>query len=361
VRRDTQTAVFWIAGFLLLGVAIYAFRSILFPFVAGMALAYALDPIANWLERLGLRRGLASLLILIVIFATLAFVLLLLVPLLLTQLLDFLKNLPSYVEKLQSVLAPLLDTPIARYLHIDYAGLRASLTEFLTSGAALVTTLLGTVLSGGRALIDIASLFVVTPFVVFYLLRDWHLILVWIDDLVPRDHLADVRTLATEIDARVAAFVRGQMLSGLILGLVYAAGLMLVGLDYGLLIGLAAGILSFIPYLGFAAGFVAAIVVALVQFTPDWFRIAAVVVVFIIGQNIEGYVLQPYLIGPRVGLHPVWLIFALLAFGALFGFVGLFIAIPGAAAIGVLLHFAVQRYQASALYQGVEGSADNDR
>jgi predicted PurR-regulated permease PerM len=154
------------------------------------------------------------------------------------------------------------------------------------------------------------------------------------------------------MDSTTAAFVRGQGLVCLLLGILYAVGLMIVGLNFGLLIGVGAGLLSFIPYFGFTIGFIVSIVVALVQFLPDWLAIGSVVVVFIIGQVVEGYVLQPYLIGNRVGLHPVWLLFALFAFGLLFGFVGLLIAIPAAAAIGVLVRYGLTRYLTSPIYRG---------
>jgi predicted PurR-regulated permease PerM len=227
----------------------------------------------------------------------------------------------------------------------------------MSRGVDLLTALLGSVWTGGRALVDVVSLILVTPFVAFYLLRDWDRIIARVDGLLPRDHAEEIRGLAREIDRKVAAFVRGQLLVGFLLGVFYAAGLVLIGLNYGLLIGLASGILSFIPYLGFTVGFVTSITIAIVQFWPSWPWIAATVLVFLIGQVLEGYVLQPRMIGRNVGLHPVWLIFALFAFGLLFGFVGLLIAIPAAAAVGVLLRFAVERYRASPLYRG-NGSVD---
>jgi predicted PurR-regulated permease PerM len=222
----------------------------------------------------------------------------------------------------------------------------------MSRGVDLATALIGSIWTGGRALVDIASLLVVTPFVAFYLLRDWDWIIGRVDKLVPRDQQTEVRRLASEIDNKVAAFVRGQLFVGFLLGVFYAAGLMTIGLNYGLLIGLASGILSFIPYLGFTVGFVLAIVVALVQFWPNWVLLLATVAVFMIGQFLEGYILQPRIIGRNVGLHPVWLIFALFAFGYLFGFLGLLIAIPVSAAIGVVLRYAVDRYRGSTIFNG---------
>ena len=352
MKRETRVALFWLGALALVIVALLLFRQILLPFVAGMALAYALDPVAEWLEERGLSRTAASVAVLVLFLILFVAILVVIVPVLVNQLIDFLQRLPSTIERLQALLGPWLDSDWARYLGIDPQSLRASLTGFLTSGANLIQTLLSSLLTGGRTVIDIASLLFVTPFVVFYLLRDWPRMTAWFDRLLPLDYADEIRGLASAMDEKVAAFVRGQMLSGTVLGIFYAAGLVAIGLNYGLLIGLGAGILSFIPYAGFTTGFVVSIIIALVQFWPDWIWLAATVAVFMAGQVLEGYVLQPYLIGTRVGLHPVWLLFALFAFGLLFGFMGLLIAIPAAAAVGVLSHFAIERYRASPLYRG---------
>ncbi len=360
MSRQTRITLFWLGALAALVATLFIFRAILLPFVAGAVLAYALDPVANWLEKRGVNRGVAALLVVVVIAILFVAVFVLIVPVLINQLADFLQQLPSLIGRLQTVLGPWLESDWARYLGIDAASLRTSLTGFFANGASILQTLLSSLLTGGRTVIDIASLFFVTPFVVFYLLRDWHRMTGWVDGLLPRDYADEIRQLARAMDKKVAAFVRGQMLSGTVLGIFYAAGLVAIGLNYGLLVGLAAGILSFIPYLGFASGFIASIVIAIVQFWPDWIWLAATVAVFMAGQVLEGYVLQPYLIGTRVGLHPVWLLFALFAFGLLFGFLGLLVAIPAAAAVGVLLHFAIERYQASPLYRGGGGKAGNE-
>ena len=204
------------------------------------------------------------------------------------------------------------------------------------------------------ALLDIAALFVVTPVVAFYLLLDWDNMVAKVDNWVPRDHVGTVRHLAKQIDATIAGFVRGQGSVCIILGLIYAVGLSIVGLNFGLLIGLFAGLISFIPYVGSLVGLVLALIVAIVQFWPDFVMIGAVVAVFAVGQFFEGNILQPRLVGKSVGLHPVWLMFALFAFGALFGFVGMLIAVPAAASVGVLVRFAISRYLDSDLYHGTQ-------
>jgi predicted PurR-regulated permease PerM len=246
----------------------------------------------------------------------------------------------------------LLDSEAGRFLKIDPNSIRSSISDFFGRGAGWVTTVLGSVWSGGLAILNVLSLFVVTPVVAFYLLYDWDRMVAKADALLPRQYADTLRMLVGEMSDTVAGFVRGQGLLCLFLGVFYALGLALIGLDFGLLIGLGAGLISFIPYVGSILGFVVAITVALVQFWPDWIWIVATAAVFAIGQFIEGNILQPKLVGERVGLHPVWLIFALVAFGYFFGFVGLLIAVPVSAAIGVLVRFAIRRYEASPLYSG---------
>ena len=356
MNRRQQIAAFWIGGLVLLVLMLALFRQILLPFVAGAALAYALDPAVDWLERGGLNRLAATSLILALLVIAFVAVIILLVPLLINQTIDFLQRLPSYIARLQEMFGSLLDSEWGKFLGIDPDSIRASVAAFMSRGVDLATTLIGSIWTGGRAIVDVFSLVVVTPFVTFYLLRDWDDMIARVDRLLPLDQAAEIRRLAREIDHKVAAFVRGQLLVGFLLGVFYATGLVAIGLNYGLLIGLASGILSFIPYLGFTVGFVLSIIIALVQFWPDWPWLAGTVAVFLVGQLLEGYVLQPRLIGRSVGLHPVWLIFALFAFGLLFGFVGLLVAIPAAAAIGVLFRYGVERYRASPLFRG-NGSA----
>jgi predicted PurR-regulated permease PerM len=352
MTRRQQALAFWIGGLVLLVLMLALFRQILLPFVAGAALAYALDPVADWLQRNGFNRLAATSTILVVLLVAFAAVIIVLVPLLINQTIDFVQRLPSYIARLQVMFGSVLNSEGAKFLGIDPESIRASLTSFMSRGVDVATTLIGSIWTGGRAIVDVLSLVVVTPFVAFYLLRDWDQMIGRVDRLLPQDHAEEIRRLAREIDQKVAAFVRGQLLVGFLLGVFYATGLVAIGLNYGLLIGLASGILSFIPYLGFTVGFVLSIIIALVQFWPDWPWLLATVAVFLVGQLLEGYVLQPRLIGRSVGLHPVWLIFSLFAFGLLFGFVGLLIAIPAAAAIGVLTRYGIERYRASPLFRG---------
>jgi predicted PurR-regulated permease PerM len=345
-----QALLFWWGGLVLLVFLTFLFRDILLPFLVGAAFGYALQPLADRIERRGVPRAAASGAIVLVAIVLLIAVLLVIGPLLVGQLFALLSGLPEYFAKLTEMVAPALDQPWARALGIDAASLRASLSSVAGQGVGLATTLIGSLWTGGWAVVNIVSLLVVTPFIAFYLLRDWHRMTGRIDELLPRAHADKIRELAREIDRNVSAFVRGQLLVALLLGCFYAVALGLLGLKYGLLIGLSAGLLSFVPFLGMTTGFVVSLGMAFAQFWPSWPPVAAVVVIFLIGEALESYVLQPRLIGRRVGLHPVWLIFALFAFGVLFGFVGLFIAIPVAAAIGVLTRFGIERYEASSLY-----------
>ena len=206
--------------------------------------------------------------------------------------------------------------------------------------------------TGGKALVSFASIVIVMPVVTFYLICDWHRMIETVDGWIPMPQRETVRRLVREIDAAIGGFLRGQLGVCLVLGTYYALGLMLVGLDFGLLIGLVAGLITFVPYIGSMTGLMIAASVAIAQFWPDWKRIAAVIGVFLIGQFIEGNVVSPKLVGERVGLHPLWMIFAMFAFGYLFGFVGLLIAVPLAAAIAVLSRFALRQYLASPFYSG---------
>jgi predicted PurR-regulated permease PerM len=343
---------FWVGATLLLVLFLYTFRSILLPFVAGMILAYFLDPVADRLQRLGMSRLAATILILVGFVLTLVVALVLIVPVLATQLSGFLARVPDYLSRLQELVTQFDPGWLERTLGMDAASLKDGMTSMLSQGAGFLTGLLQQVWNSGRALLDIIGLFVVTPVVAFYMLLDWDRMIAKVDSWTPRAHVATVRRLAGEINASIAGFVRGQGTLCLILGVMYAVGLTLVGLNFGLLIGLFAGLISFIPYIGSLVGLVLSVGVAFVQFWPDWIMVAAVAVIFFIGQFIEGNILQPKLVGSSVGLHPVWLMFSLFAFGSLFGFVGLLIAVPAAAAVAVLVRFAIARYLASPMYHG---------
>ena len=343
--------LFWMAAFIIFIVFLWAFRSILLPFVAGMALAYFLDPVADWLGRRGLSRLMASVVILICFVLIFALSLMIIIPVIVSQLNDFAEALPGYVSKLQELIA----SPRAFFpdwLSAQIETVKQNFSDVMSEGAGFVAGLLRQIWASGKTLLDVVSLLVVTPVVAFYILLDWDKMVAKVDSWVPRDQSVTVRQLARDMDYAIAGFVRGQGSICLVLGIFYAVGLSLIGLNFGLLIGFVAGMISFIPYVGSFVGLALSLGVALVQFWPDYTWIIATAAVFFAGQFIEGNILQPKLMGSRIGLHPVWLMFALFAFGAMFGFVGLLIAVPAAAVVGVLVRFALSRYLESDLYYG---------
>lgn len=357
VRRQ---AMFWTGTLIIFLLFLVVFSSVLLPFVAGMALAYFLDPVADRLEKLGLSRLTATILILLLFLMILVVGLMIIIPILATQLVDFIAKLPDYISQLQALMANENSQWLKRYIGIDSSTIQENLSALLQQGAGFLSTLLQSLWNSGKSLIDIAGLFIVTPVVAFYMLLDWDRMVDRIDSWVPRKQLYTVRGIARDMDAAVAGFVRGQGTLCLILGTYYAIGLTLTGLNFGLLIGFFAGLISFIPYIGSFVGLALAIGVALVQFWPDWIMIVAVAGVFFLGQFVEGNILQPKLVGSSVGLHPVWLMFALFAFGSLFGFTGMLVAVPAAAAVGVLVRFALNRYLHSPMYDPVYKRSEPD-
>ena len=344
--------IFWFISLLIFVAIFWLLSDVLLPFIVAMALAYLLDPLVVRLQKLGINRTFAAIIIMLVAIALIALAVILIVPLLGQQLHALIEKLPGYFEKVQQIVASSNQTWLGKFVGDKLPDAQKQLGGFAGQAATWFASLLGSLLAGGRALLSALSLIVITPVVAFYLLLDWDRMVANIDKYVPRDYVANVHQIMREIDQAIAGFIRGQGSLCLILGIWYAVGLSLVGLNFGLLIGLFAGMISFIPYVGSTVGLIAAVGVALVQFWPDYIWVGAVLAVFFSGQFMEGNILQPKLVGHSVGLHPVWLMFALFAFGALFGFVGLLVAVPAAAAVGVLVRFALSRYLESDLYAG---------
>jgi predicted PurR-regulated permease PerM len=354
-----RQAAFWIGVLLLILLFFWVFSEILLPFILGLALAYLLDPIADRLERAGMSRFWATISIVLISVLTIGLVALLVIPVLISQLAGFLERLPSYVEQLRGLASRFFQTRIGQYFGPQEGS--AGVEQVVSQGASWIASVLESIWAGGQALIGVVSLIVVTPVVTFYILYDWDRMLARLDALVPRDHIATARRLASEINAAMAGFVRGQGSVCLILGILYAISLSVVGLNFGFLIGAVSGLINFIPFVGSIVGFITAVGVAIVQFWPDWIPIVVVAAIFAGGQFLEGNFLQPRLVGSSVGVHPVWLMFALFAFGTLFGFVGLLLAVPATAALGVIVRFAVERYRQSGIYWGHEGGPPEDR
>ena len=342
---------FWLVALAVVILLLWLLSAILLPFVAGLAIAYLLTPLTDRLEKLGVHRLVASLAIITLMVMAFVVLILLVAPVLGGQLSTFIDHMPGYVTKLRALLSNPSWPWVKKLVGAGFANDK-TITDLVTQGAGWLTTFLKSLWSGGRALVSLFSLIVVTPVVAFYLIFDWHHMIDTVDSWVPLRQRDTVRQLAREIDTAIAGFVRGQSAVCLILGSFYAIALTLSGLNFGLLIGLISGLITFIPYVGSMTGLILSLGVAVAQFWPEYTPILIVLGIFLLGQFLEGNVLSPKLVGQSVGLHPVWLIFALLAFGYLFGFVGLLVAVPVAATIGVLSRFALNRYLQSSLFTG---------
>lgn len=327
--------------------ALWFLGDVILPFVLGGTIAYFLDPVADRLELMGASRALATSLITLsglLVFVILA---LLVVPILIEQAISLFNTAPKLVHDLQEGL-----TKRFPQLIDSDSTVRKSLLALGETVQSRGGELLNSVLTSASSIINIAMLFIIVPVVAFYMLLDWDRMVAKIDDMLPRDHAPVVRDLAKQIDRTLASFIRGMGTVSIILGAYYAIALMVVGLQFGLIVGFLAGVLTFIPYIGALVGGALAIGLALFQFWGDWFSIGLVALIFVIGQVIEGNVLTPRLVGKSVGLHPVWLIFSLSVFGTLFGFVGMLVAVPVAASIGVITRHFLGSYQQSRLFMG---------
>lgn len=325
---------------------------VLLPFLLGGAIAYFLDPVADRLQRLGLSRTAATAVISIAALVIMILLVLAIIPSLVNQLTALIDAAPDIAHKLQAFL-------LERFPEL--ADSTSTVRQTLANIAAAIQAKGGQVVSGllssALGVVSVVVFILVVPVVAFYLLLDWDHMVERIDGLLPRDHAPTVRRLAGEIDRVLAGFVRGQVSVCVLQGVYYSVALMLAGLQFGLIVGAIAGTITFIPYVGALVGGTLAIGLALVQFWGDWVSIGVVAAVFAVGQFLEGNVLTPKLVGKSVGLHPVWLLLALSAFGTVFGFVGMLVAVPVAASIGVLTRFGVSQYQASLLYKGLEAPA----
>ena len=330
--------------------ALSLFASVLLPFVAATCIAYFLDPLATRLSRAGVPRAAAAFLLMLALIAAVLLFALLLYPLVLAQFGILLSRLPNYVQMVrdwaQDVMTHLQERLGPNFVDANLRDLVASQAGAMLS---FLTSALSRLIGGGLALFNVLTLVVVTPIVAFYLLRDWPRIIARLDGWVPRRYAAVVRAQAREVDRILSAWLRGQAICSVALALFYSAGLTLVGLDLGLIVGLTAGLLSFIPYVGTITGAVTSLALAAAQF-PTWHGIAEVGAVFVLGNLLEGYVIYPRFLGDRVELHAVWVIFALFAGGAAFGFVGVLLAVPVAATIGVIARYWLRRYLRSPLY-----------
>lgn len=346
---------FWLWALVALVAAVALLNEILLPFVAALVIAYFLNPLADRLQGLGLSRLLSVTLIVGVAMVLVVLAFLFVVPLLVAQIRQFVAALPEEMQRLKTFAEGLSQ----QWLGPSHPSVQVAIEKLSGEVSQNWTTYAGTLLtsmwSRGVALVNVLSLLLITPVVVFYLLVDWHTMLARIDAATPRDHAATIRRLGREINDAVGAFIRGQGAICLMLGIFYAVGLTWAGINYGLLIGLVTGLLAFVPVVGWLVGLVCTATVAAIQFWPDPVPLVKAVGVLVAGIAIDAAFLSPRFVGQRIGLHPVWLIFALFVFSYLFGLVGTLIAVPLAAAVGVLVRFAIEVYLRSSVYQGAAG------
>lgn len=343
-----QQAKYWGIATAVFLITLWFLGDVILPFVLGGAIAYCLDPIADRLEKLGCSRIVAVAIITLVTVLIFVLLILLVIPMLVQQTAQLINTAPELFHRLQAVLTEKFPALVDQDSTIRQQLLAIGDT-IQSKGGELINSLL----SSALGLINLLVLIVVVPVVAFYLLLDWDNMVARIDDMLPRDHVDIVRKIGRDIDNTLAAFIRGQGTVCLILGSYYGIALMIAGLNFGLVVGFIAGVISFIPYVGALVGGVLAIGLAIFQFWGEWLSIGIIAAIFGLGQFLEGNILTPKLVGGSIGLHPVWLIFALSVFGSLFGFVGMLVAVPVAAMIGVVARYGLGRYKESLLYRGL--------
>ncbi|MBV7393835.1 AI-2E family transporter [Mameliella sediminis] len=342
---------YWGIAAAVFSVVLWFLGDVLLPFVLGGAIAYCLDPVADWLERVGLSRGAATALITVGTLLLFIIMTLAVIPLLIQQAIALFEFAPQLFRDLRSFLTERFPNIMdeGSIVHSTLIDLGETIKQ---KGGQLIQAALASV----GSILNLVTLFLITPVVSVYLLVDWDRMVARIDELVPLDHKPVVRHLASEVDRVLAGFIRGMGSVSIILGTYYAVALWVVGLQFGPVVGVIAGMLTFIPYVGAIVGGVLAVGLALFQFWGEWWWIVAVYAIFQSGQFVEGNILTPNLVGSSVGLHPVWLLLALSVFGSLFGFIGLLVAVPLAAALGVIARFLIQQYKGSRLFLGLSSN-----
>lgn len=342
---------FWTATFLLLIGFVWLFKPVLTPFVLGLAIAYLLDPIVEKLVKLKIPRLVVTITILLLFLAFVVLTLVLAVPPLVREAGVLADNIPTYIDNLSQLVTPYL-AMIEERLGGNYVdSVQGFLKENVGNIAKISGNLAGTLAQGGQAIANFLTILVLTPLVAFFTLMEWPRITKWIEDLIPRKNEKTIKDLLKEMNQKVAGFVRGQITAAFILGIVYAVALSIADLNYGVLIGLMSGFLSIIPLVGSTFGLVASVAVAWFQSGGEWSFVLIIAAIFVAGQIIEGNILTPKLLGDSVGLHPLWILFALMAGGSLFGILGMMLAVPVAAIIGVLCSFSILQYKNSPLYR----------
>lgn len=353
--KNQQTWIWLGFGVLFLG-SLYLLSGILMPFLTGLLVAYAMNPAVSQFERWGLSRTLATTLMVFSFFLLIGLLLFIAIPFIQAELLHLASRVPQYGDRILTAIKPLFDEA-SRYIEpTDIEKLRGLASSYLVDVVTWGVKLLAKILTSSLALANLISLIVITPIVSFYFLRDWNKIIKAIDNWLPRPYEPTLKKLFIEINATIGSFARGQALVCIAVGIYYSTLLTVVNLDFSIVVGLVIGVMAFIPYVGAIVGLLLSMGIAFAQFT-EWSSIGLVAIIFGVGQTLEGYLFIPYLVGDRIGLHPVWVLFALLAGGVLYGFVGILFALPIAAALGVLVRHGLKLYLKSPYYLGQISSA----
>lgn len=342
--------VFWFIAIAVFGLLLVLFRNMLSPFIVGMIIAYLLDPVVAALVKRNLSRTIATVLILSLFLLFTVILLALVGPPLFREAVQLIESTPEYLEQLSEYIRPYLEMAGQE---VGERNLQEDIQQLLTDNAgnalSLSSSLFGGLLSGGRALANLVSFVLITPLVSFFMMKEWPAITKWIDGLVPRHSYDQIKKLITAIDRKIAGFIRGQLLVAASLGIIYAVALTIAGLEFGYLIGLMAGLLSIIPLFGSIVGLLVSVLVAWFQ-AGDIMFVMTIAAIFLVGQVVEGNVITPKLLGGSVGMHPLWILFSIMAGAALFGIVGMLLAVPIAATAGVLVNFGIEKYRNSAYF-----------
>lgn len=351
--------LFWAAVTALFLLLVFVLGDVLVPFVIGMAIAYLLAPVMARLSCTGMPRSAAALVILLSFFAVVVAVLGLIIPFAYREAVQLAQALPSYAEQTRAALQPYFETLQTRFGAEDLSSYKDMVQGWVGRIFAVSGTVAGGVagglISGGQAVVGFVALCALTPLVAFFMMVQWDVITRWVDDMIPRGSYETVKGLLHDINAKLGGFIRGQVMVSLILGSAYALALSVAGLKYGFLIGVVTGVLSIIPYVGSTFGLVASIALAWFQSGGDWTYVGVIAAIFLTGQFIEGNFITPRVMGQAVGLHPLWILFALLAGGAMFGLVGMLLSVPVAVIVSVLSQFAVKTYKQSPYYNTLAG------
>ncbi len=347
---------FWIFLVILLALIIWQLHQMLLPFVAGMTLAYFLNPVVNQLTKRKVPRWLSTFVVLAGFILIVISIFTLILPLMRNQIAALLAALPGYIDTFRTRGIPWLEQYTSQFSPDDVSKFHEAAAQYAGKALSAIGEIVQNIVTSGVALFDIIALTIITPIVAFYLLRDWPKLTAAINSLLPRRYYKTIHGVMDNIDSALSGFIRGQALVCSTLGFLYSTGLSIIGLKYGVAIGVIAGLLSFIPYVGTGFGWISSVLLALVQF-DDPLRVGMVLCVFIVGHILEAYLLAPRLIGHRVGLHPMWILFAILSGATLFGFSGVLIAVPVAAIIGVLIRFGITQYKSSSIYKDVSSKS----